>query len=416
MARELWARSRTAVRRSPGLAVLSVLLGVSLWVFVTEEQNPTVVDTFPVPIAVDSVNVASGIAVANAVEPVQVRLSAPEDRWEQLTSANFRAIVDLNGLEAREQQVAVRVEVTGVRSVRVLEVVPETVLVNLEDFVTREVEVVASTFGTPPLGYDVTGTAPDVSTVEISGPESLVALVALVGEVVADVNVTGLTVSIPISVDLIPRGLSGGEVRGVQVSPPSVRVNVEVAQTTVTRPIPLTPTVIGEPAGGFRITGVAVFPATLDVQGPLQVLQGVDALVLSPIDVSGARASVSRQVAPRDLPAGLTAVGQQLVTVLVTIATVDGTLRLELAPEVEGVPEGLVALLGQESVEIVLAGPQPALNELVRGDVRVIADLASLGAGVVGPFEVPARVEIPAGLTLISVRPEMLSGTLILDE
>ena len=410
MARELWARSRTAVRRSPGLAVLSALLGVSLWVFVTEEQNPTVVDTFPVPIAVDAVNVASGIAVANTVEPVQVRLSAPEDRWEQLTSANFRAIADVNGLEAREQQVAVRVEVTGVRSVRVVEVVPSTVLVNLEDFVTRQVEVVASTFGTPPLGYDVTGTTPDVATVEISGPESLV---ALVGEVVADVNVTGLTVSLPVSVDLIPEGPSGGEVRGVRVNPPSVRVNVEVQQTTLTRPIPLTPTLIGEPAGGFRVTGVAVFPSTLDVRGPLSELQSLDALTLSPVDVSGQRASISRQVSARDLPSGLSAVGLQPVTVLVTIDTVEGTLRLELAPEVEGVGAGLVAVLDDDSVEIVVAGPQPALNELVRGDVRVIADLAGSAPGV---FEVPARVDLPDGLTLVTVRPGVLSGTLILDE
>jgi YbbR domain-containing protein len=410
VAREVWARSRTAVRRSPGLAVLSALLGVSLWVFVTEEQNPTVVDIFPVPIAVGSVNVASGIAVANTVEPVQVRLSAPEDRWEQLTSANFRAIADLKGLEAREQKVAVRVEVTGVRSVRVVEVVPSTVLVNLEDFVTREVEVVASTFGTPPLGYDVTGTTPDVTTVEVSGPESLV---ALVGEVVADVNVTGLTVSLPVSVDLVPEGSSGGEVRGVQVNPPSVRVSVEVEQTTLTRPIPLTPTLIGEPAGGFRVTGVAVFPPTLDVRGPLSELQSLDALMLSPVDVSGQRSSVSRQVSARDVPAGLSAVGFQPVTVLVTIATVEGTLRLELAPEVAGVGEGFAAVLDEDSVEIVIAGPQPSLNELVRGDVRVIADLDGADPGV---FEVPARVELPDGLTVVAVRPGVLSGTLILDE
>ena len=410
VARELWARSRTAVRRSPWLAVLSALLGVSLWIFVTEEQNPTVVDTFPVPIAVGAVNVASGIAVANTVEPVQVRVSAPEDRWEQLTSANFQAIADLNGLEAREQQVPVRVEVTGVRSVRVIEVIPATVLVNLEDFVTREVEVVASTFGTPPLGYDVTGTTPEVATVEISGPESLV---ALVGEVVANINVTGLTVSLPISVDLTPEGLSGGEVRGVRVEPPSVRVTVEVAQTTLTRAIPLTPALIGEPAGGFRVTGVAVFPPTLAVRGPLTELQGIDALELSPVDVSGARGSVSRQVTPRDLSPKLSPVNLQLVTVLVTIAPVDGTLRLKLAPEAEGVADGLAAVLDAESVVIVIEGPQPTLNELVRGDVRVIADL---GGGAVGPFEVAARVQLPAGLTLVSVRPGVLSGTLILDE
>jgi YbbR domain-containing protein len=190
-------------------------------------------------------------------------------------------------------------------------------------------------------------------------------------------------------------------------------VSVVCSTSTLTRPIPLTPTLIGEPAGGFRVTGVAVFPPTLDVRGPLSELQSLDALMLSPVDVSGQRSSVSRQVSARDVPAGLSAVGFQPVTVLVTIATVEGTLRLELAPEVAGVGEGFAAVLDEDSVEIVIAGPQPSLNELVRGDVRVIADLDGADPGV---FEVPARVELPDGLTVVAVRPGVLSGTLILDE
>ncbi len=448
--REFWRRARSAVRSSPGLALLSAALSVALWITVTEEQNPTLIETFPVPIRVEAVNVGPGIAVANTLDSVEVRIAAPEDRWEQLTSENLQAIVDLNGLGAREQQVPVRVDVTGVRSARVVEVIPPTVLVNLEDFVSKEVAVVARAIGALPLGYELSSTTPEAAAVEVSGPQSLVDLVV---EVIGDVNVTGLTVSLPQSVDLTPQGAGGGEVRGVRVNPPATRIRVEVLQTTLTRHVPLIPTVLGQPASGYRVVGVAATPSTLEVRGTIEQLQAIDALELPSVDIAAARSSISRTV-ELELPPGLSAPGAPAVSVLVAVATVDGTLRLQVAPETQGVAEGYTAELDQPSVSVLLRAPQPALNALVLSDVRVVADLAGVaeaasadaGAGEAaagtgegpggGPggdaaespetpeteeraptvFEVAPRVEAPVGITVLSVRPDVLSGRLIPDE
>ena len=445
--RELWRSTRSAVRSSPGLALLSAALSVALWITVTEEQNPTLIETFPVPIRVEAVNVGPGIAVANTIDSVEVRIAAPEDRWEQLTSENLQASVDLNGLEAREQQVPVRVDVTGVRSARVVEVIPPTVLVNLEDFVSKEVAVVARAVGALPLGYELSSTTPEAAAVEVSGPQSLVDLVV---EVIGDVNVTGLTVSLPQSVDLTPQGAGGGEVRGVRVDPPSTRIRVEVLQTTLTRHVPLIPTVLGQPASGYRVVGVAAIPSTLAVRGTIEQLQAIDALELAPVDIGAARSSLSRSV-ELELPPGLTAPGAPTVSVLVAVATVDGTLRLQVAPEIQGVGEGYAVELDHPSVALVLRAPQPLLNGLALSEVRVVADLAGVAAAAAAaaepadatdggpgegpgegsggeagtgepaerapaPFEVAPRVEVPAGITVLSVRPDVLSGRLIPDE
>ena len=69
-------------------------------------------------------NFGRPLAVANALKTVEVRLSAAEDRWEGVTSDNLRAFVDLNGLTAREQRVAVQVDVRGIGGVRVVSVSP----------------------------------------------------------------------------------------------------------------------------------------------------------------------------------------------------------------------------------------------------------------------------------------------------
>ncbi|TAJ16779.1 MAG: hypothetical protein EPO65_12655, partial [Dehalococcoidia bacterium] len=45
-----WRRLRALMRNTPGLAALSLLLAVVLWYFVTDTENPTLIDVYPSPI------------------------------------------------------------------------------------------------------------------------------------------------------------------------------------------------------------------------------------------------------------------------------------------------------------------------------------------------------------------------------
>ena len=207
----LWGRTAGTVRGTPRLLALSIVLGIALWVFVTEDENPSVTGILPNQIPVTFVNVADQLAVANDLGSVDLRIEASEDRWEGLSAANFEATVDLAGLTAREQSVPVRAEVIGTRGVRILAVEPPTISVNLEQVVSRIIPVQPRLLGSPPSGFEIVQTVPERLTVEISGPESLVELAE---HAVAEINVTGLTVGIQRVAELAPRGASGGRIRG----------------------------------------------------------------------------------------------------------------------------------------------------------------------------------------------------------
>lgn len=406
IARELWRRSVVSMRRTPGLLLLSLLIGVTLWVFVTDTENPTRVDVFPASIPVAAVNVGPVLAVANTLPSIQVRISAPEDRWERLTSAHLRAFVDLNGLEAREQLVEVSVDVDGISGVRVVETIPASVVVNLEDFVGKQVPAVTRLVGTVPLGYEVARTRVGQPTIEVSGPESLVALVR---EAVADVNVTGLAVTLEQTVNLTARGEGGGEIRGVRLDPPSLIVSVDVAQTTLTRTLPLEATIEGEPAPGYRVSGVQVVPATVSVRGAIEVIQGLESLKLQPISIAGATEGQLSLVAALLPPPGVRVSGPVSVNVVVDISPVPGSLRLSVAPEAVGVGQGLVARFDDAAVTVVLEGPLLALNAIAPASVRAIVDVAGEQAGTV---ERTVDVEAPAGVSVVTVQPQTLSVTL----
>ncbi len=401
-----WRRLRALMRNTPGLAVLSFLLAVVLWYFVTDTENPTLIDVYPSPISVEPVNVTEALAVANQLPAVQVRISAPADRWERLTPANFKAVVDLNGFGARSQEVPVRVEVDGVRGVRVIDVQPRTIVVNLEDLATRQVSVAARAVGSPPLGYQIGAVTPQTTSARVSGPESLV---ALIDQAVADVNVTGLTVNVQQNVVLKAVGTGGAEIRGVRLEPTNVPVNVEVIQTTIVRTVPLAVDVAGEPDPGYAVSRVASSPSAIQVQGPIEVLQQIDRIRLSAVSVAGARSDVVRSV-QIPLPAGLSYVDRDRATVTVTITAAAGSRRTTLAVEVLNVAPGRVARVqGSGSVDVILDGPLPVLNAMAAGELRATVDA---GGASTGTLTLQVNVKAPDGVTVKSVQPASVTVTI----
>ena len=401
-----WRRLRALMRNTPGLAVLSFLLAVVLWYFVTDTENPTLIDVYPSPISVEPVNVTEALAVANQLPAVQVRISAPADRWERLTPANFKAVVDLNGFGARSQEVPVRVEVDGVRGVRVIDVQPRTIVVNLEDLATRQVPVAARAVGSPPLGYQIGAVTPQTTSARVSGPESLV---ALIDQAVADVNVTGLTVNVQQNVVLKAVGTGGAEIRGVRLEPTNVPVNVEVIQTTIVRTVPLAVDVAGEPDPGYAVSRVASSPSAIQVQGPIEVLQQIDRIRLSAVSVAGARSDVVRSV-QIPLPAGLSYVDRDRATVTVTITAAAGSRRTTLAVEVLNVAPGRVARVqGSGSVDVILDGPLPVLNAMAAGELRATVDA---GGASTGTLTLQVNVKAPDGVTVKSVQPASVTVTI----
>ncbi|MCK9485420.1 MAG: CdaR family protein [Dehalococcoidia bacterium] len=406
LARDAWRRALASIRRTPGLLLLSLMLGVSLWVFVTDTENPTVVDFFPQPVPVEAVNVGDSLAVANQLPSVTVRVSAPSDRWEQLTAANFRALVDLDGFDARSQQVPVQVEVTGISGVRVVETDPQQITVNLEDLVSKTAPVKTRVVGSLPIGYELESMTPAMTDVTVTGPASLVDRVT---EAAADVPVTGLTVGLEQTVSLKPLGAGGAEIHGVRIEPATLSVDLAIIQSTILRTVPLTVEVVGTPAPGFRVSGVSTSPAAVQVQGPIQSLQQVDAIALPSANVNGARTDIVRSVAI-PLPEGLSFVATERATITVTIVPVDGSVQTTAAVEVEGLGSGLAAQVQAPGVTMVLRGPLPVLNALEVDAVRATVDAQGRGPGT---FNLPVLVTTPDGITADAVQPGMVTVTIV---
>ena len=401
----VFGRGFGSLRANIGLGLLSLALAITLWAFVTEEENPTRTDFFPGAIPVETVNVPEGLAVAAVSDAaVSVRVSAPEATWDDLTIEDFRAVADLSTAKARENTVTLRFE-SKRRRVDVQEVSPRQVTVTLEPVTTKVVPVTVKLIGTPPLGYATSPgkTAPE--QVEVTGAESLVALVQ---EAVADVNVQGVRVPLEQTFPVVPRDGRGGDIEGVTLNPDTVDVVLPIVQREITQAYVVTPLLRGTPADGFNITSVGVEPPFVVVTGTIEALQSLTMVATDEVDVDGAASDVVR-AAKLQLAPGVTVSGSDTVTVRVSVSPAQGEITLGLTPSVEGLEPGLRAELATTLVEVRVAGEIPVLRSLSPTSLTAVVDASGLGEG---QHALPVQVTVPQGVQVVGVEPATVIVTL----
>ena len=401
----------TAVSGNLSLAVISLALALSLWLYVNDQENPKQTETFNSAVPIKFVNVPNGLAVANTSETsVRVQVAATKNDIKKLRVEDLSATADLGGYQEGVQSVVVDVKPSN-SSIDVTDVTPLHVDVTLDNVITKEVPVSVSLVGVPRIGF-AAGTSAgdqiaDPTTVTVSGPESLVTLVS---SAVAEVNLTNRRVDVDDErTELKPQDARGGEINRVTVNPNSARVTVKIVQVTSSREFAVVPTIRGAPASGYNITSVTVDPSAVSVSASKEILQDIDAvkgIATDEVSVADQRGDVVRQV-QLTLPKGAT-VGDDpapKVTVRVTIAPARGEFSYGVVPQLRNVPSGLVATLAQPIVVVTLAGELPALQSLPPESITTTVDAEGLNAGL---YSLPLQITAPPGTTVVRTDPQQI--------
>lgn len=393
-----------------GLAALSLALALSLWLFVTDKENPTEAQTFNSTILIEAVNVPGDLAVANMSEAgVRIRIEAPKSELDGLRAEDFQAELNLDGLPPGTRGVPVDVRPPNSR-ISVVSITPERVDVTLENRRTKVVPVRISQVGSPVTGFVVVDERADPETATVTGPESLV---ALVDSAVAVVNLAGQRVSlVDDPVELEPRDARDGGISRVAVTPITADVTVELEQREYTLQFAVNPVVSGQPAAGYNVGGIRVEPRLVNVTGSLELLQSIDAvrgLLTDEISVADAREDVIRTV-EIDLPAGATVPGSPSVSVTIDISPARGEFSFRVIPQIRNMADGLV-VTPAGPIEVTLIGDIPVLEDLTATSIVATIDAQGLREGL---YALPVVVTAPPGTTITLVDPQELGVAITL--
>ncbi len=296
------------------LKLLAGGVAVVSWVGVVFASNPPESRTVAVHVPQDPASLPGNYLLATPIPDIQVRISGTRDHVNAFGTASLAVTVDYRSIRhTGVQQLPVRV--VNNDSTVSLDQVPASVAadVDVRDSVNVPVSIVID--ATPPTGY----VAP--ASQQSASPTSVV----VVG---AQRELTGLTAQVHVNLANQKTNLQGEykaaifdrygrRVNNLEVPNPTVTVTITVSSVVTSRSSAVVPRVSGALASGRYLASISAAPLTVVLEGPQDLLNGLDSVSTAPISLTGLAPGdhvVEAKLAP---PPGVTAVPD---TVSVTVS------------------------------------------------------------------------------------------------
>jgi YbbR domain-containing protein len=381
---------------------LSVGLALTIWLIAVNQENPLVVQELGTPLPLTIVGLQEGLEVVQdlSTESVALELRAPRSSWDNMRDGDFRAMLDLTGLEAGEHDVSVRVTRRDPQ-VTVLDVQRPEYTVTIDRRAEKEVPVQIEVMDGAAFGYEWLQPIYTPMTVTVRGPESQVEQVVRAR---AEIFLRSAKSQVERTQQLIPVDAQNREVDRIEVAAPGrVQIVVPVEQWPGRKEVAVRVKLSGPPAAGYRLSAVRSDPSTVVLQGDPDLLSQVPGFVeTEPLDLTGATTDVRKRVG-LILPDGVTSFDGDFVMATAGITPIVGGITVSEPLVLRGLGPGLTADTALEEVDVILSGPIPLLESMNNDDVFAILDLTGLVAGT--HIVVPAIVA-PDGIQKDAVIPE----------
>jgi YbbR domain-containing protein len=216
--------------------------------------------------------------------------------------------------------------------------------------------------------------------VQVSGPQSSI---EQVDEIRAELSISGARESITSDVTLTPIDIDGEQIQGLILSPEQVKMAVEIIQSGGYRDVAVKVETVGQPVSGYRVTNISVSPPTVTLfsSNPQLVIGMPGYVSTKPLDLTQIDDDKEVRVTLA-LPEGVIIVGdEQSVQVQIGIAAVETSISLTIPINIIGLGAGLQAVVSPESIDILLTGPLPILDDLTSESVLIFVDLTDLDPG-----------------------------------
>jgi YbbR domain-containing protein len=411
--KELWLQYRpTREHLFRFLAALG--LGLVVWVYVTISQNPETQIVFE-DLPLSSIGLppqfvltdAQGLPL-NSLGSVSLTARAPQE--ESLDPSSFRAHVNMSAIQ-EPGVYELEVEVEAPRAVRTWTVSPDKVIVRVERLEQRIFPIEVLLQDKPGIPYEVGTPSVNPSQAMVEGPASRI---ARIDGVQARVNLAGRVASLEnVPVTLIALSAADEDVDGVVIIPGEAEVDVPINLEGGHRVVSIVPVTAGQPAAGYFLESVDVFPNTATIlSGDPRVLDDVLFLQTAAIDITGQSQNFSRTVG-LSLPPNISLFNSpSLVTVTVRFDAIQSLLRVEVPVRLVGLQIPLEATWRPQWLSIQIQAPLEVLQGLALDELWANVEVSDLDAGeydLIPVFQVPAGVEItPAGpitVHVVIVRP-----------
>lgn len=387
---------------------LSFILACAIWVNAQRVEDPIIRRALQIPVTFN--NMPENVRLmqpTNLNSNVLIAYEGPTSIVNSITTEDFSATIDLSQITVgAEQLVPIMVQVNN-EAVTLDAPAPDSLTVQLEQLITREIPVTLEMRGSLPRGYTSEEALLEPQFITVKGIASDVNRLSLARVTVflsSEDTQTKIVTPQPIFYD------TQGRVAGVsnlELSHNVVAVTLPIQEAADFANKVISVNVVGEPAPGYRVLNATVSPLSVLVTGRPSELERPFSVQTEPIDVTGLTETFQTRVS-LDLPEGITLDEVQEIMATIEIEPFASTKIFNRPIDVLGLSETLDATVRPESLRIVLFGPLPVLDALREQEVEVTVDVFGLG---IGTHEIEPRVIIPPdrGLEIRSIQPALVT-------
>jgi YbbR domain-containing protein len=403
-------RLNNQMRENLSTLIMSILLALIVWFFAIDQENPLERKAFPQALPIEVIGLREGTQTLQDLSKrtVVVTLRAPRRTWQNISVDDFNAYINLSGLEPGTYELPIQIEPVN-PDVEVVDQQPRQLRVQIEQIVSKPVQVQAEIMDSPAFSYEAQQAIIEPDTVTVTGPESQVAQVT---SAVAEVFLRSAKSQVERIQQVSPRNSQNLSVEQVSVNPQSARIVVPIVQRPGRKEVAVVVSVQGQPAPGYRLTSISSEPGTVILRGSPEALLEVGGFVETPVlNIENATGDV-RERLPLILPANVSTLGEASVTAMVNISPIVSSLPVSRRPTVQGLDDNLRANVSLTHVDVIVSGPVPRLDALSQDgsdDVQVILNLRDL---LPGSHAVVPTVVVPEGIEVEGIIPQAVQVTI----
>lgn len=262
--------------------IVALGMALLLWFYVNNQIASPLEEIYS-NIPIEVVGLSDSLALTNKPPSVQVRVTGSQSRLASLNARDIKAVVELSSVGQGTNLVPVNIVVPA--GIEVISVLPAQVNLNIDRIVEERWPVVVKVTGS--LNPDYQYLEPQVrpNFVFLVGANNVLEEVR---EVFVSVELTqdmveDLRINLPLQVvdkANIP------VTPAIRSNPQWVEVLVPIKRTAVTKTIPITYELAGDPPPGYQVR-VVLNPSELTVHGLPSVLEQLESIAIQPpIDVT----------------------------------------------------------------------------------------------------------------------------------
>ncbi|HSR04802.1 MAG TPA: CdaR family protein [Proteiniclasticum sp.] len=389
------------------LKAISLVLSFSLWIYIINVENPIkTMKVYNVPVRLENLeNIGEQNLALLPNQDVMITLTVkgPASEVYRSVASNFRVVANLDDVALKAGANEVPIEITSYPSD--IDVTPSSnvkAVIYLDDYLEREVSIVSQYDATAAEGHFIAGVTFNPSSATVKGPAEYVnrvtALAAKGGRGDLENNYKEI-------VSLVPIDENGNEVNHVIIAPLYVEVNVEVFRT---KTVPLVIDTSGEIGAGFELQTNSIAPGEMLIAGPDNLLEQVNEIKTAEFNLASLT-DTTDVILNLLIPNGIISINNGSTATVTFEVRAYETKTLSKNLSVLGLAEGLTAEFSSDTVEVVVSGPQSALEAVTEGNITVEIDLADL---VAGEYKLKPVIGLPENIGQVSVTPEEITVTI----